>query len=253
MNRPQDPIVPGIEGRLALITGGLGGLGAEVAAALQNQGAKVIVTDLPKVPKHSQAGTDEFPYYTVDVADYVMVKLRVGEIVRDHGIPDLIVNAAGIAGDSTPAESLDPDEWSRVLAVNLSGSFWVAQECARRLIDAGRPGSILNFSSVAGVSVPSGHRRVHYATSKAGVIMLTKALASEWGPHGIRVNAICPGLHMTPMISGVLSDPQEASAFADQAREHTPLRRVANASDIRGIALFLLSTTSGNMTGQAVV
>lgn len=253
-----DPQIPeprfsGIEGRLALVTGGLGGLGAEIVDSLLNQGARTIVVDLPHVTTRDGLPENLEAYYALDVADHKRVCETMEAITQAHGAPDLVVNAAGIAGDSTAAEHLDPGEWGRVMSVNLSGTFWIAQECGRRLIADGRRGAILNISSVAGVAVPSGHQRVHYATSKAGVIMLTRALAVEWGPHGIRVNAVCPGLHMTPMIADVLSDPDEAARFRERARSHTPLRRIAEASDIRGVAMFLLSSASENITGQAIV
>lgn len=170
----------------ALVTGGASGIGREVAARLREAGHDVVVWDL--------AGAD----IACDVSDPDAVSAVMAQTVRDHGAPTRVVTCAGIGASGLLLEQ-SPAEWNRVLAVNLTGTWLTIRAAARAMIDAGVGGSVVAVSSISGTLADRDMGA--YCVSKAGVDMLVKVAAAEWGGHGIRVNAVGPGVTRTPMLA----------------------------------------------------
>lgn len=154
-----------------------------------------------------------------------------------------LVNNAGIFARDA-ALDVTPEDWHRVISINLSGAFFMAQEAARRLVAGNSTGVIVNVAS--GQAYRPAPRGVAYAASKAGLVNLTRALAAEWGPVGIRVNTVVPGLTDTAQPRAVKSDADFAAAA-----EATPLRRLSTPDDIAAMVSFLLSADAAGITGQA--
>jgi NAD(P)-dependent dehydrogenase (short-subunit alcohol dehydrogenase family) len=236
--------------RHALVTGAAGGLGEAIAARLVREGHRVVVVDLDADAISAAAeriGTADAGAGAVPVAADVTDETALEAALDALGAaPDLAVCNAGLLRTG-PLLEHDVEAFRLVTDVNLVGVFATARAAARRMIDAGRGGSIVNMASVAGVhaNVSSGA----YAATKAGVIRLTEQMALEWGAHGIRVNAIAPGF-----IDAGMSTPFYADAAVRSARAGaTPLGRLGTADDVADVALFLASDASGYVTGQNIV
>jgi NAD(P)-dependent dehydrogenase (short-subunit alcohol dehydrogenase family) len=171
------------------------------------------------------------------------VERVVGAAVEAHGRLDVLVNAAGIVSRGA-ALDLTPGDWGRVLDVNLGGTFFACQAAARAMVSRGA-GAIVNVASELALVADGNH--AGYIASKAGVVGLTRALAVEWGPLGIRVNAVAPGLTRTPMTADL------AEADREDYRTRTPDRRLAEPDDIAEAVLFLVSDASRHVAGQLLV
>ena len=179
------------------------------------------------------AGTAD---HIVDVTDEAAVAAAVDAIVAEHGRLDSVVNAAGVAGGG-PVHLMPMEEWARVIAVNLTGTFIVAKQALRPMVEQGS-GSIINIASIEGIEGTEGGSA--YNASKGGVVLLTKNLAIDYGRAGVRANAICPGFIETPMMHEVMDLPQ-MSKVRDTIRDHHKLGRFGQPSEIAGAALFLAS------------
>jgi len=234
-----------------LITGTSSGLGRGTAERLHELGWDVLGTVLDRDDESA------LPWSTVvcDVTDDDAVA-ALGLVVRDRfgGSLDALVNNAGIAGPTAACEDVALADWQRTLAVNLTGQFLCAQR-AIPLLRASRNASIANLSSAAGrFGFPL---RTPYSASKWGVIGLTKSLAIELGPHGVRVNAICPGSVAGPRIDAVFANRAAArnlpvDVVRKDALARTSLRRMVTADDIANAIVFLASPLGANISGQAV-
>ena len=228
--------------RVVLVTGGSSGIGAAAARAFQQAGAQVIVGDLDP---DTAGAPDAILVENLDVTDRAAVDRFIADAVQRHGRLDVLVNSAGIR-EITPMLDLELAEWSRVLAVNLEGVFNTSQAFARAVRDLGTPASIVNVASVAGLmGVPD---RAAYVASKHGVVGLTKEMAMELGPLGIRVNAIAPGSVRTPLTERYFGDP----ALVERLNASHPLGRVAAPEEISAAILFAASDDAGFMTGAVV-
>ncbi|MGO8770746.1 SDR family NAD(P)-dependent oxidoreductase [Mycobacterium sp.] len=217
----------------ALVTGGTSGIGREVAERLRNAGHDVVVWDL--------ADAD----IVCDVSDPEAVSAAIDQTVREHGVPTRVVTSAGI-GASGPTGLLlkqAPADWERVLAVNLTGTWLTLRAAAQAMVNAEVEGSIVAVSSISGTVVDRDMGA--YCVSKAGVDMLVKVAAVEWGTYGIRVNAVGPGVTRTPMLPNT-----EALGWADGLSRRTPLGRLGEATDVAGAILGVLELPW--VTGQVV-
>jgi NAD(P)-dependent dehydrogenase (short-subunit alcohol dehydrogenase family) len=163
------------------------------------------------------------------------------------GPADVLVNAAGIYRIK-PLLELTAEDWDETLAVNLRGSFLVGQAFAGALIAAGLPGAIVNIGSTAALVADASEPSAHYNASKAGVLALTRQMAVEWAPYGIRANAICPGVIDTPMLR-LMDDPVAGRAYLDSG---VPLRRLGTADEVAALIVFLASEDASYLTAAAI-
>jgi NAD(P)-dependent dehydrogenase (short-subunit alcohol dehydrogenase family) len=215
----------------ALVTGGASGIGREVAARLREAGHAVVVWDL--------SGGD----IACDVSDPDAVSAAMEKTVREHGVPTRIVTCAGIGASGLLLEQ-QPAEWERVLAVNLTGTWLTIRAGARAVIEAGVGGSIVAVSSISGTLADRDMGA--YCVSKAGVDMLVKVAAVEWGVHGVRVNAVGPGVTRTPM----LAKPEQLPGWVEGLSERTAFGRLGEATDVAGAIVGVLELPW--VTGQVV-
>jgi NAD(P)-dependent dehydrogenase (short-subunit alcohol dehydrogenase family) len=238
-----------------LVTAGASGIGLATARAFARDGAHVHVCDVDIAALDALAGSDPGLRRTVcDVADPASVARLFDTVSSALGGLDALVNNAGIAGPTAPCEEVALRDWERTLAVNLTGQFLCAQH-AIPLLKASANASIANLSSAAGrFGFPL---RTPYAASKWGVIGFTKSLSIELGPHGIRVNAICPGSVAGPRIDAVFANKAARRGVApevvrDEAIAKTSLRRLVSADDIANAIVFLASPRGANISGHAL-
>jgi NAD(P)-dependent dehydrogenase (short-subunit alcohol dehydrogenase family) len=238
-----------LSGRVALVTGAQQGIGRAVALALAQEGADVAVNFLDDRAAAERVAADargrgrRALVVQGDVSRRTDVEAMVATTVKELGPPDVVVNNAGVF-PRAPFLELDEREWDHVLGVNLKGSFLTAQAAARALVAAGRAGAIVNLASSAVRGDPRG---VHYSSSKAGVVGLTRAMALALAPHGIRVNAIAPGLTDTAQPRYGNTEEQ----LAARARE-IPLGRMAQPEEIARVAVFLASDEAAQITGELI-
>ena len=237
-----------LEGKTAVVTGASRGLGKAMAIGLAKAGADVVVTDIldtSETVSEIKKLNRESAGLVVDVSNKSDIEAMVKKIRDKFGNIDILVNNAGIlrTGD---AEVIDKDDWDKVLQVNLTGQFLCAQAVGREMIKQ-KTGSIINIASIAGLGGYASS--VPYSASKAGVILMTKTLAVEWGKHNVRVNTICPGVFATDMTDSYLKDKQ----FKDMIKNKVPLGRPAKPDELVGTVVYLASKASDYMTGHALV
>jgi gluconate 5-dehydrogenase len=241
-----------LAGKVAIVTGGSRGLGKEMALALAEAGAKVAISArreqwlTPTAEELRAAGHACFAA-TCDVAKEDDVHGFVDGVLGRYQRMDVLVNNAGISWGAASLE-MPADRWRQVLDVNATGTFLMSQAAGRHMSGAGG-GKIVNVSSVMGLRAtpPSVLSAAGYSASKGALIALTKALAVEWAPHKITVNALAPGFFPTRLSEGVIEQ------HGDELLERIPLRRFGAEQDIRGAITFLASPASDYMTGQVLV
>ncbi|MDX6198130.1 MAG: hypothetical protein QOJ79_1281 [Actinomycetota bacterium] len=226
------------EGKVALVTGAASGIGAATAALLAAEGATVVRLDVQEV-----AGV-----VRCDVSDREQVRAAVADVVAEHGGIDVLANVAGLVRFGR-FEDLSTADWQLQLDVNLSGPFHVSQAALPSLID--RKGCIVNVASIAGLKGQA--YQVGYGASKAGLVMLTKGLAVELASKGVRVNCVCPGTVLTPLIVGVgESMPPDVDPVL-MARLNGVLPGLIDASEVAGAIAYLASDAARSITGTALV
>jgi len=252
----------GLRGKTALVTGGSSGIGQAIAIRLGEEGVNVAVNYVgrPEGAEETKAAIEggvrscmqqvreaggKALLVEADVSRSDEVEAMFKQVNAELGTVDFLVNNAGIQV-SADSHELDPAAFDKVLAVNLRGSFLCAQQAIKGLVDAGKPGSIVNVSSVHQV-IPKP-RFLSYSVSKGGMQNLTRTLALEYAGRGVRVNAIGPGATVTPINRAWIEDPVKRR----MVEEHIPMRRAGTSEEMAAAAAFLLSDDAAYITGQTL-
>jgi NAD(P)-dependent dehydrogenase (short-subunit alcohol dehydrogenase family) len=244
---------PGIEDRVALVTGASSGIGRETAALLSDNGASVIGLDISEEPgddgPHFDDVVDEGELVVGDVSDQSDVADAV-ETARSYGTVSIAVNNAGIAGNGRITD-ITSEDWDRSFSVHADGTFNVCKEVLPLMVDQNE-GSIVNVSSIAGIRGYGS--AADYSAAKGGISALTRQLAVDFSPDGIQINAVAPGFIKTQMNASVWRDQEETDAWIDYdtATSKTLLPRLGEKEDIAEVITFLASDASSFMTGQVL-
>ncbi|QIM52019.1 SDR family oxidoreductase [Hydrogenophaga crocea] len=239
-----------LKGRTALITGGSRGLGLQMAHALGEAGARVLISsrkasDLEAATAELKAAGIDAQWIAADGQSEEECRRLAQEAMQRLGRIDILVNNAGAAWGA-PAEDHPVEAWDKVMDLNVRSYFILSQEVARLSMIPNKRGAIINTASIAGLGGnPRGMKTIAYNTSKGAVINFTRALAAEWGDHGIRVNAICPGFFPSKMTQGTLKAMGEEKLAA-----HAPLGRLGDDEDLKGLTLLFASDAGKHITGQ---
>ena len=245
-----------LSGKVAIVTGAARGLGKQMALSLAEAGADVCFCDLleeqgRKTEKEIAAlGVKSF-FKKVDVTKTAEIEPFVKEVVERFGGIDILINNVGIESEGCPIEEVDDDLWKKIIDVNMSSMFYVSRAVGKEMIARGKGGSIINMSSISGLIISKIFPRhnVTYGVSKAGIVHLTKGLASEWAQYGIRVNALAPGYMLTENTSASRKFPE----IVERLTEMTPMKRYGQEWELKGAAVFLASQASTFMTGSTLV
>jgi len=241
-----------LTGRTALVTGGSRGLGLQIAEALGEAGARVVVSarktsELEAAVALLEERGVQADWIAADSSQPAEVQRLADAAIEKLGHVDILVNNAG-ATWGAPAEDHPLEAWDKVMNLNVRSIFLLSQAVGKASMIPRRRGRIINVASIAGLSGNTGGMTtVAYNTSKAAVLNFTRALAGEWGVHGINVNALAPGFFPSKMTAGLL-----AHVGVDNMRAHAPLRRLGDDEDLKGAALLLASDAGKHITGQLI-
>lgn len=242
-----------LEGRTALITGGSRGLGLQMAEALGEMGARVMlsarkVEELDEARAHLEAHGIAVETFAADCQHQSGVIELASQAVARMGRVDILVNNAG-ASWGAKTEDHPIEAWDKVMNLNVRSMFLLCQEIGRRSMIPNGHGRIINIASIAGLkgNPPDNQPTLAYNTSKAAVINFTRALASEWGKYGINVNAIAPGFFLSKMTRGLIE-----SVGLEKMTAMTPLKRIGDDGDLKGAVLLFASAAGKHITGQTL-
>ena len=242
-----------LAGKTALVTGGSRGLGLQMAEALGEQGARVVLSarkqdELDEAVAHLQARGIDASAIAADLSDDAQVQPFVDEAVKRLGHIDILVNNAG-ASWGAPAEDYPVEAWDKVMNLNIRSIFLVTQAVGKASMIPRQYGRIINISSIAGLAgnPPNTMKTIAYNTSKGAVINFTRTLAGEWGRYGITVNSIAPGFFPSKMTKGVLATFGEEVLAKD-----APLGRIGDDEDLKGATILFASDAGKHITGQTL-
>ena len=239
-----------LEDRVAIVTGAGAGNGRGIALRFAEEGARIVAADLDLAAAQGTAdlvaerGGDAIAV-RADVSRHAQVASMVDAARERYGGIDILVNNAGVE-TLVPLLELEEEEWDRVIDTNLKGAFLCARIAARAMVDAKSPGAIVNIASINAKIALAG--QAHYTSSKGGLIMLTKSMALDLAPHGIRVNAVGPGVIETRMTERSLADPERRAMLLSKV----PLGRVGQPRDVANATLFLASDEASYITGTTL-
>ena len=239
-----------LTGRTALVTGGSRGLGLQIAESLGEAGARILLSsrkaaDLEEAAAHLQAKGIDTRWVAADASQPEAIARVVSEAMQRLGSVDILVNNAG-ATWGAPAEDHPLEAWDKVMDLNIRSIFLMSQAVAKASMIPAKAGRIINVASIAGLSGNSAvMQTIAYNTSKGAVVNFTRALAGEWGRHGITVNAIAPGFFPSKMTRGLMKTIGE-----DHIAASAPLRRIGDDDDLKGAALLFASAAGKHITGQ---
>jgi NAD(P)-dependent dehydrogenase (short-subunit alcohol dehydrogenase family) len=242
-----------LTGKTALITGGSRGLGLQMAEALGEQGARVIVSsrkqsDLDEAVAHLTSRGIDASAIAADLGKDSAITPLVDEALARLGHIDILINNAG-ATWGAPAEDHPIDAWDKVMNLNIRSIFLMSQAVGKRSMIPRKSGRIINIASIAGLAgnAPGTMKTIAYNTSKAAVINFTRTLAGEWGEHGITVNAIAPGFFPSKMTKGILEHLGE-----ERLSKEAPLQRIGDDEDLKGVTMLFASDAGKHITGQTL-
>jgi NAD(P)-dependent dehydrogenase (short-subunit alcohol dehydrogenase family) len=239
-----------LKGKTALVTGGSRGLGLQLAQALGEAGARIMLSsrkaeDLIAAAAELKAAGLDVDWIAADCSKEADIRALADETIRRFGHVDILVNNAGAAWGA-PAEDHPVDAWDKVMNLNIRGYFILSQHIAKHSMIPRKSGRIINVASIAGLGGnPREMTTIAYNTSKGAVINFTRALACEWGAYNINVNAICPGFFPSKMTMGTLKVMGEEKLAA-----HAPLGRLGDDEDLKGLCVLYASDAGKHLTGQ---
>jgi NAD(P)-dependent dehydrogenase (short-subunit alcohol dehydrogenase family) len=240
-----------LDGKTALVTGGSRGLGLQIATALGEQGAKIVLSsrkqsELDEAVAQLTALGIHASAIAADLSQEAAVGTLVSGALQRLGHIDILINNAG-ATWGAPAEDHPVDAWDKVMNLNIRSIFLLSQAVGKQSMIPRRYGRIVNVASIAGLfgNAPGTMQTIAYNTSKGAVVNFTRALAGEWGPYGITVNALAPGFFPSKMTKGVLD-----RMGREEIASHSPLQRLGDDEDLKGAALLFSSDAGKHITGQ---
>jgi len=241
-----------LTGKIALVTGGSRGLGLQIAEALGEMGAKLAIAarkpeELEHACEHLAGQRFEALALACDISRPEAIEPMVSKLIERHGRVDILVNNAG-ATWGAPAEDHPLEAWQKLVNLNLTGNFLVTQAVGKRSMIPNRYGRIINVASIAGLrGNPVGMlKTLAYNTTKGGLVNFTRALAAEWGEYNITVNAIAPGFFPSKMTRASLA------TLGEKIIAHSPLHRLGDGEDLKGVVALLASDASRHITGQII-
>jgi gluconate 5-dehydrogenase len=238
-----------VAGQVVIVSGGSRGIGRAIAQGFADRGAQVVITGRQKETLDEVAqelSSDEGTVRAVvcDVSDSEQIKGLVQTVVTEFGQIDCLINVAGV-NQRQRAEAYTPDQYDFIMDINLRGAFLLSQAVGRHMLERGS-GTQINVDSLNTYAPLKGV--VPYATSKFGMVGMTRGLAAEWGDRGVRVNTLAPGFTLTALTENMLTQPK----IATWVKANTPLQRVGQVEDMLGAAIFLASNASAFITGQVI-
>ncbi len=241
-----------LDGKVAVVIGGAGGIGEIMAKGLAAQGAKVAVGSRNLAKLEAAAGKiqsetkSQAAAFQVDVTDQKSVAGMADQVVAKFGTVDILVNAQGI-NTKKPAVGFPVGDWDQLFNVNVKGTMLACSEFGKVMVEK-KSGKVINISSVRGVRATLWGGNEGYCATKGAVDMMTRSLASEWAPYNINVNAIAPLLIRTPLAAPTLSDPEKFQKYV----ANVPFKRIGEPQDLVGLCIFLASAASDFITGQVI-
>jgi NAD(P)-dependent dehydrogenase (short-subunit alcohol dehydrogenase family) len=241
-----------LDGKVAVVIGGAGGIGEIMAKGMAAQGAKVAIASrniqkLEGLAKQIQSETkSEVVGLKVDVGDKDSVPRLAEQVMKKFGTVDILVNSQGI-NTKAPALGFPVETWDQLFNVNVKGTMLACSEFGKVMVEK-KKGKIINISSVRGLRATLWGGNEGYSATKGAVDMMTRALASEWAPYNINVNAIAPLLIRTPLAAPTLNDPEKLKTYV----ANVPFKRIGEPQDIAGLCIFLASAASDFITGQII-
>ncbi len=240
----------GIDGKIAIVTGGASGMGAASSRRLSDEGASVVVVDINEEGAEKVAASLSGPTIAVgaDVATEEGVQGYVDAAVSEFGRVDLFHNNAGYGGELVPTWDMTTEQFDHTMGVNCRGVFFGLRAVMRQMLQQGDGGAIVNTASMSARRGIPG--QAAYSASKHAVVGLTKVAALEGGPLGIRVNAVCPGLVHTPMLQGLMDE--AGPEIVDMMVQRVPIGRMAQADEVANLALWLLSDEASYLNGEDI-